>query len=99
MPLRTEWKAISDQIQGLLEAGRFYLQTLSTRNEDTYAIADRELMPHTQQIFESLEKFYNKCQTILPPTAASCLKGFLDRSRRWYVPSNGLEGLPSIATH
>ena len=25
---RTEWKALSDRIQGLLDAGRFYLATL-----------------------------------------------------------------------
>jgi len=39
MSWRAEWKAISDQIQGLVDGGKFYLESLRIRNEDSYSIA------------------------------------------------------------
>jgi hypothetical protein len=97
MTWRTEWKAISDRIDGLLTAGGFYLSSLSIRSEDPYAVADRELLPQAQQVFELLGNFRDCHKAVLSPIATACLEGFLQRAGKWYRrPPNGLKGLSVI---
>ena len=64
----TEWKAISAQIQGLLEASRFYvdsLQTLQTkftdRVRDAYEVAAKEWTAPLQ-----LESFHRDLREARP---------------------------------
>jgi len=45
-----EWKAISAQIQGLLEASRFYIESLRDASKDLYMVGNRELLPHIKKI-------------------------------------------------
>jgi hypothetical protein len=93
---RTEWKAISDRIQGLLDAGRFYLESQLVRREDSYNVANGELLPHIRRVVEALETFHADYQALLPPTAVACLKRFIERSRRWDFTPGALSGLPAV---
>ncbi|MBI1745376.1 MAG: hypothetical protein HYR55_02170 [Acidobacteria bacterium] len=98
MGWRTEWNAISNQIQGLLEAGRFYVSCLSTDNKDPHEIARREVLPQTDRMFESLRKFYEIYQANLPTPAAACLNRFLENKEKWDKISVHLvmQGLPAV---
>ncbi len=93
---RTEWKAISDQIQGILDAGKFYISCLAIKSEDTYSVANRELIPQAEQVFETIKKFRGDHQATLPLTAASCLNRFIDRAERLYFKPNSYEGLTKV---
>jgi hypothetical protein len=69
----TEWMAISAQIQGLLEASRFYvdsLQALSQKTDrmrDFLRVGDREVRPHSKKICDTLEKFRDTHKESIPP--------------------------------
>ena len=78
MSWRVEWKALSDQILGLLEAGRFYLETKSIRSDDPYRVAEKQLMPQAREILRDLTGFNTRYKSALPPKAASCLQEFLN---------------------
>jgi hypothetical protein len=93
---RTEWQAISGRIQGLLEAGRFYLASLSIQREDPYNVADGELLPQIARVIEVLMQFAADYERVLPPTAAASLKRFIERSHRWDFTPGALRGLPAV---
>lgn len=78
MSWRIEWKALSDQILGLLEAGEFYLQTKSIRRDDPYRVAEKQLMPQAQEILRDLTDFNTRYKSLLPPKAAWRLQEFLN---------------------
>jgi hypothetical protein len=78
MSWRVEWKALSDQILGLLEAGGFYLQTKSIRSDDPYRVAEKQLMPQAREILRDLTDFHTRYKSSLPPKAAGCLQDFLN---------------------
>jgi len=84
---RPQWKAISDQIQGLLEAGRLYLECQSIRREDPYRIATNVLKPQAQEVFNALMVFDKTHQDVLPSSAALSLKRFIDRWQPRFIPS------------
>jgi len=96
-----EWKAISDQIQGLLEAGQFYLRCLSVQREDTYGVGHRELIPQMQEIFVTLNKFADNNKAALNRTAASSLEKFLYTVNNHYRNPNyrNLEPLTVIQAY
>jgi hypothetical protein len=82
----TEWKSISAQIQGLLEASRFYVDSLQALSEKTtdrmrdyYKVGDRELLPHIQKIRETLEKFRDTHKESIPTEAAKSLDAVLNK--------------------
>jgi len=76
---RTEWKAISDDISGLLEAARFYLQGLSIKSSDPYGIAKSVLMPHCGRLFRSITAFQEQHGRQLPAIALDTLSDFTTR--------------------
>lgn len=78
MSWRVEWKALSDQILGLLEAGQFYLETKSIRSDDPYRVAEKLLMPQAREILRDLTDFNTRYKSSLPPKAAWCLQDFLN---------------------
>jgi hypothetical protein len=81
----TEWKAISAQIQGLLEASRFYvdsLQALSQKTDrmrDSLKVGDRELLPHIEKICDTLRKFRDDYKNSIPSGAAESLDAVLNK--------------------
>jgi len=77
MSWRTEWKAISDRIEGLLEAGRFFAQLWVGRSSDSYGTAKKELLPHARAIFQDIIKFQSNYISSLPPTAVDSLNRFV----------------------
>jgi hypothetical protein len=81
----TEWKAISAQIQGLLEASRFYvdsLQALSQKTDrmrDYLRVGDRELLPHIEKICDTLRTFRDDYKNSIPSGAAESLDAVLNK--------------------
>jgi len=76
----TEWKAISECIQGTLEAGEFYIRVCNLRSDDPAGVAGKYLIPRAKEIFQSIQEFRNKHKSSLPPSAASCLDNFISMS-------------------
>jgi hypothetical protein len=56
MSWRAEWKAISNQIHGLVDGGRFYFESLRILNQDPYRIANGRIVPHARKIYEAIKK-------------------------------------------
>jgi hypothetical protein len=75
----TEWKAISAQIEGLLEASRFYIDSLRTAKKDLYMVGNRELLPHMKKIRASLGKFREAHKESIPTDATESLTAMLDK--------------------
>ncbi len=83
----TEWKAISAQIQGLLEAGSFYAASAPAAYErrDQFAVANRQLIPHIKQICAILSDFKDNYKDSIPPDAAKSLADLLNKYPDWPV--------------
>jgi hypothetical protein len=85
----TEWKAISAQIQGLLEASRFYIDSArsvsegATRVTDYYKVGKRELLPHIDGICETLTKFRDAHEQSIPIEAAKSLDAMFNRMQEF----------------
>src|SRR5262245_16965459 len=86
----TEWKAISAQIQGLLEASRFYVDSLrdlfqiENAVDDFHLVGNRELLPHIKKIFSAVEKFRDAHRESIPTDAAQSLESMLKRRQQSY---------------
>jgi hypothetical protein len=74
-----EWKAISAQIQGLLEASRFYIESLRAASKDLYMVGNRELLPHIKKICDTLGKFRDAHKESIPTDAAESLDAVLNK--------------------
>src|SRR5262245_16121550 len=82
----TEWKAISAQIQGLLEAASFYsgsATTIGYERKDIYAVANKHLIPHIKKITEILAIFRDNYNDSIPPDAANYLTDLLNKYPTW----------------
>jgi hypothetical protein len=78
MQWREEWIAMAGRIDGLLEAGRFFVQTLRISNEDPYKVADNHLGRQAASIVDSLESFLTSYKSVIPAAAAQALARFID---------------------
>src|SRR5262245_41121857 len=93
----TEWKAISAQIQGLLEASRFYVDSLrdpshhADRGKDFYRVGDRELLPHINNICETLRNFSDAHKETIPTGAAKSLDGVLNKIQNEFANLKGAD--------
>jgi hypothetical protein len=65
----TEWRALSAQIEGVLDASRFYMESLGTAQMDLHGIGGRQLLPHVKQIYAALEDFHASHQASIPEEA------------------------------
>jgi len=81
-----EWKALSAQIQGLLEASRFYIESLSAGSKsgqyvlkDSYKVGNRQLLPHIEKICAALEKFRDVHKGFIPTAADESLTSALNK--------------------
>lgn len=88
MDWRTEWKTISDRISGFSAAGQIFIQFWSQRSSDTYGTIKKELLPHSQSIFKSIEKFLKISESQLPSTAIDCCKKFLEDNKELFFMTN-----------
>lgn len=77
MSWRVEWKALSDRISGLLDSGRFYLESKAIQSSDPYGVAKNQLLPQAQKIFDELQRFHTLYASVLPSQAATCLSEFV----------------------
>ncbi|MBI3129660.1 MAG: hypothetical protein HYZ11_18785 [Candidatus Tectomicrobia bacterium] len=94
MSWRTEWKAISDRIQGLLNAGRFFLETQRVSSSDDYGVADKQLLPQSRDIFQNLDQFRAKYGPTLPNAAVECLNRFVETYRsNFNKPEKNSQGM------
>jgi hypothetical protein len=105
---RTEWKAISDRIEGLLEAGRFFVQLWRAQASDSYGTIKKDLLPQARDIFEDINKFKESYGISLSPEAIISIERFIDRRKEHFKedfanfnqhPIDGLKTLlPSLAS-
>ena len=85
MSWRVEWKALSGEIQGLLDAGNFYLQCKAIRSDDSYRVAEKQLLPQAAAIFSDLEAFQLQYQSALPPKASARLRDFIQKFKSHFT--------------
>lgn len=87
MNWRTEWKAISDRIEGLLEAGLFFAQLYRAKASDCYGTVNKELLPHARDIFHKIEEYRKNFESILPQSAVHSIVRFIDRHKSHFEPT------------
>jgi len=80
---RIEWKAISDRIEGLLEAGRLFAQLWIGHGSDHKGIIKQDLAPHARSIFQDIKKFKDNYESSLPPTALASIERFLSHENNF----------------
>lgn len=95
MSWRVEWKAISDKTEGLLEAGRFFLQVYSVQASDSYGVIRNELIPHAKNIFNIINKFSKDYATSISPAARECLYKFINSYREKF-DAKGIDGIEGL---
>jgi hypothetical protein len=95
---RTEWKAISDRIEGLLEAGSLFVQLWIARASDPQRTVNIELIPHARSIFQDIKKFKENYESSLPPTALASIERFLSHENNFMAEPirSGADGLKFV---
>lgn len=73
---KSEWTAISRRISGLLDAGRFLMESGLQVEGDVYNITDGFIIKGCLDIVATLKRFQGQAHD-LPPTAADALSRFL----------------------
>jgi len=96
MSWRTDWKAISDQTEGLLDAARFYVESLGPRSTDVYSVARKQLIPHSKRIFDTIAKYEETYARSLPPVAVECLNAFTREFGKFFSGIHPQDDLASI---
>jgi hypothetical protein len=96
MSWRTEWKAISDQIEGLLDAARFYVESLGPRTTDVHDVARKQLLPHGQGVYSTVVRFGETFKASLPPSAVDCLTRFLKTFGGHFKEGHPLDALGTV---
>jgi hypothetical protein len=77
MSWRTEWNAISAQIQSLVDSGKLYVEAAAPKGRSDYhKIAAKRIISQAQRAYESIKKFAEKYKTI-PLPAHTCLEEFI----------------------
>jgi hypothetical protein len=95
----TDWKAISAEIQGLLEASRFYtdsLQAISQKTDrmrDFFKVGDTEVRPHIKKICDTLKKFRGTHKESIPAKAAESLDAVLNKIAKEFSNIQGADAV------
>ena len=74
---RSEWESLSGRINGLLNAGQFFIRALGISSSDSYNVADKHLGRQARDVVDSLQTFLASHATSIPPLAADALRRFL----------------------
>ncbi len=79
MTWRTEWAALSNQIQGLIEAGHFLFQVQATRDKSTenQVVFKNVFRPHSEVIRDNIQKFLEMYESNISTPAVKCMKNFI----------------------
>ena len=73
---RDEWNAIAARIDGLLEAGKFFVGTLRVSSEDPYGVATH-LSNQAQDIIRGIGNLAKSNENVLPHAALKAVRTFL----------------------
>lgn len=94
MTWRDEWKAIAARIDGLLDAGRFFVGTLQVSSEDGYGVATH-LSNQAQDIIRAILNLSKANEASFPAPALNAIRAFLVRFEKPISDSSvsGLSGL------
>jgi len=87
-------KALDQRIRGLMEAGEFFVRTLTVSSEDPYKVADN-LSSEALRIFEEVEGFRGRYSAVLPPGALAAIERFVT-STKSYMISGEVLALPGL---
>lgn len=69
-----EWKAISDRIKGLLEAGQLLFLSIRDTSTENRSVFKNILIPHAKKINEDIMDFYDNNKSIM---SAACAESIL----------------------
>ena len=75
----TEWKALAAQIEGILEAARFYMESNRTGREDSFQVAREQLVPQIKALMKTLNTFSETHKDFVPSDAAEFLVSQLQK--------------------
>lgn len=100
MNYRTEWKVISDRIDGLLNAARFFFQIYQINTQDSYNTLGKELIPHAREISKVICHYQNKYASSLPSAITNSIKRFTADNGNLFSDNNinPLSGLQRMLT-
>jgi len=74
-----DWQALSARIKGLLDAGSFFYKALHHSSEDSRSVKKKVLLESAEKIFNYLNEFQSKYNSVLPKNAIECLNDFLSK--------------------
>ncbi len=92
-----EWNALSSRIDGLVNAGNFFIQTLQVNSSDSMGVSNY-LSNQARDIFLLTEEYYSRNQHSLPPSAENSLKLFIERFKSNFSASQ-MKGLDNLKIH
>lgn len=94
----TEWKAISDRILALVDAGAFFFRT----NDSDMFNASNVLVANGDQIVSLVGNFFSAYGNELSPAAKGCVEKFLSDYRAMFQQGsnpNGFAGVTGVLTY
>lgn len=92
-----EWNALSSRIDGLINAGNFFVQTLQVNSSDSLGVS-KHLSNQAREIFLLTEEYYSRNQHSLPQSAEKSLKRFIEQFRPNFSVSQ-MRGLDNLKIH
>ncbi len=78
MSWASEWKAISNRINGLKEAVQFFSQY---QVPDDYNTIGKVLLPQVEEIFNLISQFQKTYKSPLSPSTQRCLNNYLSQNK------------------
>lgn len=88
MSWRSEWIALSIRVNGLLEAGKFFL---ATNSKDTFGVLKNVLNPQAQAIFGDIKLFFESYSRAIPPQSENCLSSFIGNNHEIFCGNSQMD--------
>lgn len=94
MNWQTEWSAISGRIEGILAAGKFYVQAMQVNRGESDK-TDEHLSTQAIEVLSLLSAFESRYRKVLPENASTSISQFLELHRDQMSDRNinGLRGV------
>jgi len=96
MSWRAEWKAISDRIEGLMEAGCFFVQMWVSHSSDSYGTVKKVLLPNARDTYQCILRFKQDYSQSLPKKALDSLEQFTDESNDRLFKNQNIDGIEGL---
>ncbi len=93
MSWHSQWHSLSRQIEGLLEAGRFYVEFANVNSSDPFRLADKDLGDRIRQLSAQLREYRAKYQSTLPEEAGRSLGQITGRLDEALAPKSSVKGM------